>query len=268
MDTDSGAEGGARSAMSLFRIATIPLAAAALLSAALLLPTNALARSDAARAATASLNVASDRSALNAYAAFLTELIADAPAGQADDSTYIDGISAQCKSALQPLTQPGVQLGPDAQHTLTVLGREMGDDLAINFNQASLPAFTKLASTLQRLRWTRVSGGGGIVRRFVNTRAALYDMAGSDLCQDALYASQAPALVPAGTRAFMRAYAKASTSAATALSDLLNLMHTYEVSGEKSLVSRIGTLTAQNASITKTDLLQSGTQLSTTLETT
>ena len=103
------------------------------------------------------LNYASDRKALNAYATYLSALINSAPAGDATDTTYISSVSNQCKSALAPLTQPSEQVNTYVQHTLTVLGEEMGDDLAINFDQAAIAAFTKFSNTLARLHWTRLS---------------------------------------------------------------------------------------------------------------
>ena len=212
------------------------------------------------------LNYASDRRALNAYASYLTTLLNAAPTGNANDTTYIATISSQCKSALEPLTQPSQQLDTEVQHTLTVLGEEMGDDLAINFDQSAVAGFAKFTTALSRLHWGRYSGWYGAIRRYVNTQNDVLALSPSSLCADASYAELRPAVVPDGTRAFIKAYNESSRAANGALTNLTKLMETYEVPGEKSLVSRIASLVSQVSSLSKSDLLQNGSALANVLE--
>jgi hypothetical protein len=213
------------------------------------------------------LNVASDRIALNAYATYLTAIDKGITTAQQNDTAFIATISSGCKSALQPLTQPNEQVDATAQETLTVLGREMGDDLAISFDQAAQLAFDRLSTTLTHLRWTRLSGAWAIVRRYVNTQTAVLQMLPSDLCQDALLAASDPQTIPPNTKTFVKAYNKASNAANLALTNLLDLMQTYETPAEKPTVTKIASLAAQITKVTKADLLQSGASLTQTLET-
>lgn len=212
------------------------------------------------------LNYASDRKALDAYASYLTTLLSVAPTGNANDTTYISTISSQCKSALEPLTQPSQQVNTEVQHTLTVLGEEMGDDLAINFDQSAVAGFAKFTSALSRLHWSRYSGWYGAIRRYVNTQNNVLALSPSSLCADASYAELRPAVVPDGTRVFIKAYNESSRAANGALTNLTKLMETYEVPSEKSLVSRIASLVSQLSSLTKSDLLQNGSALANVLE--
>lgn len=222
------------------------------------------------RPARLTLNENSDRRALNAYATYLTALINQQSLGQANDTTYISTISQAgsggCRGALSKLTQPPYQVDTHAQHTLTVLGEEIGDDVTINFDLAATEAFTRFSNVLQTLRWTRLSGAGPVIRHYVNTQTNMLAMAPSNLCLDALDAQTHPELVPDGTRIFLPLYNQGSNRANVALTNLLALMQAYEIPSEKALVARISTLANQLAAQTKSDLLQSGTALMTVLE--
>ena len=222
----------------------------------------------AARPAQWSINYASDRRALGAYASYLNTLLVGTITGNANDTTYISTISSQCKSTLAPLTQPSQQVNTDVQQTLTVLGEEMGDDLAINFNQAAVPGFAKFTTALSHLRWTRLSGGAATVRHYINTQNSVLALIPSDLCANAAYAELRPTIVPEGTRIFIKAYNETSRAANGALTNLTKLMETYEVAGEKALVTRIASLASQVSSQTRADLLQSGSTLASVLEST
>lgn len=237
--------------------APIPTARAAQMAGALTVPASPL-------------NIASGRIALNAYAAYLNALVKQAPIGVANDTTFIAMISGPegCKSALAGLTQPGTQISSEVQHTLNTLGREMGDDLAIGFDQASLPAFTKFSSVLSHLHWTRASGAAQIVKRYVRTQTAVLGLTQSELCQNVLYAAAAPDKPPLGTRSFNRSYNQASQAADNALANLMRLMQSVETWGERGLVTRIANLATEVSELTKSDLLQSGTTLTSALETT
>lgn len=215
-------------------------------------------------------NLGPDRKALNAYANYLTTILDNASIAQAGDTAYIATVSSVdgCKSALEPLTQPSDQVDTELQHTLMALGEEMGDDLSITYDQTALPAFSKFSTTLLRLHWTRTSGALLVVKHYVDDETAVLEMLPSELCEDTGLAGADPQKVPDGTKAFVKSYEKASTAANLALANLMKLLQSYEVPAEKNLITRIANLASQVATTTKSDLLQSGSSLTTVLETT
>lgn len=214
------------------------------------------------------INNFSDRKALNAYATYLSALINQQPVGQANDTSYIATISGTsgCKAALAPLMQPPYQMNTRAQHTLTVLGQEIGGDITINFNLSATQAFSKFSSVLRSLRWSRLSGGSAVIRRYVNAGSNLLALGVSNLCLDATNASLHPDTVPEDTRTFIETFDRAASQANLALTNLLALMQAYEMPGERWLVARISTLANELSTQTKAYLLQSGAALSTVLE--
>jgi hypothetical protein len=215
-------------------------------------------------------NNTADRKALNAYATYLTTLINQEPVGQTNDTDYLTTISQPgtggCKAALSKLTQPPYQLDTKAQHTLTVFGEEVGDDVTINFDLAATEPFTKFSGLLQTLHWTRLSGAGLVIRRYINTQTNMLALPASNLCLDAADAELHPDVVPDGTKTFIPLYNEASNKANVALTNLLTLMQMYEIPSEKALVARISMLANELTTQTKNDLLQSGTALTTVLE--
>lgn len=262
--------------MHLVKRAIVLLIAAAVLAApasalaapqlAVPLPSAKPSQASGTTAAVLPLNYASDRKALGAYATYLSTLLGVAPTGDANNTSYISLVSNQCKSALEPLTQGSEQVNTAVQHTLTVLGEEMGDDLALNFDQAAVPAFTRFANTLAHLRWTRLSGWPYAVKHYISTETAVLGLAASGLCADANAAELRPALVPDASKVFIKTYAELSKQASNALTGLTRLMQNYEIPSEKALVGRITSLASQVAGQTKADLLASGTALTGVLE--
>jgi hypothetical protein len=212
------------------------------------------------------LNELSNRKALNAYASYLTTLVGQQATGQMNDSFYITTISGQCKAALAPLTQPPDEVDTKAQHTLTVLGQEIGDDLTIAFDLPATQAFTRFSGVLKAQRWTRLSGATLVIKRYVSTESSMLALEASNLCIDASDAELHPDLVPDGTKTFLPIYEQTSSRANLALTSLMTLMQTYEIPSEKALVARISTLASELSTQSKADLLQSGTDLSTVLE--
>jgi hypothetical protein len=144
----------------------------------------------------------------------------------------------------------------------------MGDDLSITFDGAAMPAFTKFSTALLRLHWARLSGAQQVVKHYVNAETTMLEMLPSQLCQDAVLAGAYPQKVPDATKLFVKSYERASALASVALTNLTKMMQGYEVPSEKGLITHITTLANQVAALTKADLLQSGTALSTALETT
>lgn len=216
------------------------------------------------------VNNFSDRRVLNAYAAYLTTLIDQETIGETNDDVYLTMISQPgtggCRAALSKLTQPPYQVDTRAQHTLMVLGEEIGDDVRINFDQFSTEAFTRFAGILQGQRWTRFSGAPPVIRRYINAQTNMLGLTASNLCLDASDAELHPDVVPDGTKTFLPLYTTASSKANLALTNLLTLMQTYEIPSEKSLIARISMLANELTFQTKDDLLQSGTAVTTVLE--
>ncbi len=211
-------------------------------------------------------DLASDKTALSAYATYLASLVRSTSNGEQSDSSYITTIAGQCKGALEPLTQPNVQLNAAAQATLTALGKEMGDDLSIGFDQVALGPFDRLSTSLSRLRWTLDSGGAYVVRRFDTTETTVLSLTQSALCQDALLAASAPRTIPPATKSFVKGYTRASNQSNAALTNLLKLMQTYETPSEHALVTRIANLAAQLGRLTKAELQSNSSALTSALE--
>jgi hypothetical protein len=213
------------------------------------------------------VNIASDRTALNAYASYLQALVKSFPDSQAADTAYVSQISVDCKSALEPLTTSSGQVSTAVQTTLTGIGEEIGDDLAINFDATALDSFAKFSVALDRLRWSIRGRNTEIIQRYVNTQAALTELQPSGLCADALLAASSPQMVPEATRMFLKQYDKIAVAANNGLTNFLDLLRTYQTPAEQKLVTRIATLAAEVEKTSKSDLLANGQALTTVLET-
>jgi hypothetical protein len=216
------------------------------------------------------LNELSNRKALNAYATYLTTLISQESVGQSNDTSYITTVSEPgtggCKAALAPLTEPPDEVDTKAQHTLTVLGEEIGDDVTITFDLSATQAFTRFSGVLKAQHWTRFSDATLVIKRYINTETNMLALAASNLCLDASDAELHPDVVPSGTKVFLPICDQTSKLANIALANLTTLMQSYEVPSEKALIARIATLANELSTQSKADLMQSGTDLSTVLE--
>ena len=210
----------------------------------------------------------SDRRALGAYAAYLNALLTATASARAAASDYTVTIVSQCRSALEPLTQPTTQIGKAARRTLTAIGNEIGDDLTISYDEALTPQFSRFSQLLLRLRWPRKSSGWMVVRRYVAAESRVLSLQTSNLCQDAGLAGASPQLLPPGTASFLAAYDRASVAANRMFINLTKLMGTYTRAGESALLQRIATLAGEFASTSRTDLLTAGSQLTTALQST
>lgn len=207
-----------------------------------------------------------DRRVLYAYSAYLSAVVTGASTAQAAETAYVASVSSQCRGALAPLTLPAETLDSAARHTLTVVGQEIGDDLSLGFDQAFLPAFTRFALQLRRLQWGRPTMARLIVNRYVAAERRVLVMAPSTLCQDAELAATDPQLVPPATASFLKLYGRAVATANLRVADLLRLIGSYQTAGEKSLITHIGTLAGQVATVTKASLTAAGSQLTGALE--
>src|SRR5579875_2322839 len=121
-----------QAAVIVISIAALAAPASALGAPQLAVPIPSLRAAQSTLSTVFPANVGPDHRALNAYANYLGALLTGASAAQAADNSYVATISSPngCKSALEPLTLPSNEVNSSAQHTLTVLGQEMGDDLS------------------------------------------------------------------------------------------------------------------------------------------
>jgi hypothetical protein len=216
----------------------------------------------------APVDMRSDRVALGGYAVYLKTLLTATASARAAASSYAVTIVTQCRSALEPLTQPSTQIGDAARRTLTAIGNEIGDDLTISYDPALTPQFTRFAQLLLRLRWTRQSAGRMTVRRYVFAESRALALQTSNLCQDAGLAGASPQLLPPGTTSFLAVYNRASVTANRMFAKLTKLIGSYTRPPEGPLLQRIATLAGAFANTSRTDLLAAGSQLATALQST
>jgi len=229
------------------------------------------ARADAQPAgasAPTGLDLSSDHAALADYSAYLLELLKQAPSAQANDASYIAQISSPngCKSALAPLAQSSTPPDAATARTLRQLGVEIGDDLAIAYEQAMLPAFAHFAAQIDALSWSRGSGGPLAVHRYVRSESRVLSITQSQLCQDVLLAAATPQSTPAATLAFIHQYARAARLADAALVGLTGLMQLYATNAERGLLEHIGILARQVNAVAGAELRRGGAQLEAALE--
>lgn len=212
------------------------------------------------------LNVASGKAALSAYANYLQALVRTASDAQQSAEAYVSAIESQCKSGLQPLTDPSYQVNATVQATLNQVGQEIGDDLSITFDNGTLTPFTKLSTALNRLHWTKISDGGPIVKHFLATQGAALTLTTSNLCQDVFLVAASPQKLPSAAKAFLNQYDKASNTAEASLSTFLALLHAYETPNEHQLVTRIASLAAQVNKFQQAAITANATALTTELK--
>jgi hypothetical protein len=212
-------------------------------------------------------NLASARVAITAYATYLRTLVGSESASQADDAAYVSTVESGCRSSLEPLTQSGDAARPDVQNTLTALGKEIGDDLAISYDEVASTPFNELATVLERLRWVHGGRNTDVISGYITAETAMIGLSQSGLCQDALLAAAKPAVTPGATRTFLTEYEQTARTASTALGGFLELLHAYATAAERPLLQRITALAKEFATDSRTNLLASGQQLTTSLET-
>ncbi len=223
-------------------------------------------------------NFASGRVALNAYASYLQSLVDSESTGQANDAAFANTVEfgdsgeSGCRSDLEPLTQGAYAVKPAVQDTLKALGREIGDDLAISYDEVALTPLGRLATVLERLKWVHGGRNADVIANYVKAETALIALPQSGLCQDVQLAASAleaskPAATPADTRAFIAQYDTDAKAASAALGGFLVLLRAYSKPAERPLLERIATLAGEFATDSKTSLLATGQALTTSLET-
>jgi hypothetical protein len=216
------------------------------------------------------LNVASGKTALNAYANYLQALVKTAPIAQQDTAEYVATETAPsgCKSGLEPLTDPSYEVNPGVQATLSLIGQEIGDDLSISYDGSALTPFAKLSTTLSRLHWVKSSGAAFVIKHFLTAQETVLSLTPSSLCQDVLLVAVSPQKLPLAAKAFLKEYAKESSAADAALTGFLNLLHSYETPSEHVLVNRIANLATQVNKLSQATIMANAVTLTANLKST
>ncbi len=134
-------------------------------------------------AASAAVNRTSDHAALNAYHAYLHDLVSMVPSWRAGDDAYISSISGKCGGALSSLRHAAP--GSFDKRALLAFGLEAGVDLdAVSVYPSARPALGKLAASLGSLHWSS-SGIQKVVSAYVGAERRLYALTPTNLCADA-----------------------------------------------------------------------------------
>lgn len=128
-----------------------------------------------------SLDGRSDGVALHAYHAYLQDLLSIGPAWTHADDAYLASVGSQCPRVLGALKH--ARPGTFSQSALLGFGIEAGGDLDAVAYPLAQPALAKLASTLDRLRWSG-AGDKATIRRYLTAEDSLLHLTPSDLCSD------------------------------------------------------------------------------------
>jgi hypothetical protein len=195
-----------------------------------------------ANAFSASLDTASDHTALTAYHQYLTALVDRLGTGRLSDRGFVESVRARCARVLAPLTsRSGSQVSPSA---LRDFGEEIGGDLAVEFHAEATPAFTQLSRTLDGLRWSSRQTTSTVYALVEAIHASL-EVSVSSLCTDAHALAAHPDAVPKGTTAFLAAYLPATELAKQRLTPFLSVLERFQTTREAREIGSIDRLVSQ-----------------------
>lgn len=190
----------------------------------------------AAAAAAAPVNRASDRAALNAYHAYLRDLVSMVPAWRQGDNGYIASISGTCGGALSVLKHaPPASFNKQA---VLAFGLEAGGDLdAVSVYPSARPALGRLAGSLAALRWSS-AGIRKVVSGYVAAERRLFAVRPSNLCADArvLRASHGRK-ISRGTAVFVSRFARRVGAAGKAATAFLTVLGRYASPSDRGLIT-------------------------------
>lgn len=152
------------------------------------------------------LDLASGRTALNAYHAYFATLVASLSASERRGDAFVASVSTGCPNVLAEVgSQPP---GSTSEAALTAFGQEIGFDAALAVSAPGIASFAALSKTLTRLHWSSPQAAGTI-KSFVRAKRTLLALPTSDLCQDArALASSHAQSTPAGTQTFLATAAR------------------------------------------------------------
>lgn len=188
-----------------------------------------------AAASAAPINRASDRAALNAYHAYLQDLVSIIPSWRHDDNAYIASISGKCGGVLDPLRHAAP--GSYNKQAVLAFGVETGGDLDAVVYPAARPALGRLAGSLASLHWSS-AGIRRVVSGYVGAERRLFAVAPSNLCADArvLRASHGRK-ISRGTASFVVKFAHRVAGAGRAGTAFLSVLQRYSSPSERRLIS-------------------------------
>jgi hypothetical protein len=185
------------------------------------------------------LNVTSDATALKAYDAYVTSLVAGMRASRRADNTLVQTVATGCGQVLVPLRS--LPAGQINKTILSDFGQEIGGDLTVQFNARALPAFERMATKLQRLRWSG-AGLASVVSTMISAVHASLAVTPAQLCADAHTLMATPLVEPPATTAFLARYQATSAASTQQLNQFLKLLGQFETPADSGLITSINRL--------------------------
>ncbi|MGO9972978.1 MAG: hypothetical protein ACLP01_09255 [Solirubrobacteraceae bacterium] len=226
-----------------------PALAAAVAGLCLMLSAGALA---------APIDVASDRTALSAYGEYAASLARSVAAANRRAGAFAESTETACGGVLAELGS----LPPDfySKAALVDLGREVHDDVALEFDAAAIPAFTRLSGSLSRLHWSSVATATTI-RSLISAVGASLALRPSNLCSDAQAFATSPVAEPRGTRALLAAYGSAASTVRRRMTAFLAILERFQMPGEAGEIATADRRVLRYQSISSTGQTAASTQI-------
>lgn len=206
----------------------------------------------------ASIDLASDRTALGAYHRYVSVLVGGTRSGARADHRYVKGVRGTCGGVLTPLAS--VSASQLNQRVLLDFGEEVGGDLAVAFDTEAVAPFDRLAAALGRLHWSSPQSARTVSSLLAAERRSL-KVAPSKLCADARALVAKPSTEPHGTRAFLARYLPAANLSKRRLAPFLSLLARYQTAGEAKVIASIRTRVARFNAASKAQEKADGIQL-------
>ncbi len=211
-----------------------------------------------AGALAAPIDVASDRTALSAYGGYAASLVSSVAAANRRAVAFALSTQAACGGVLTEL--PSLPPGLISQAALVDLGREVHDDVAIEFDAAAIPAFTRLSGSLSRLHWSSVATATTI-RSLISAIGASLALRPSNLCSDAQAFATSPVAEPRGTRALLAAYGSAANTVRRRMTAFLAILERFQLPAESGEIATADRRVLRYQSISSTGQRAASTQI-------
>jgi hypothetical protein len=195
-----------------------------------------------AGAGAASVNAVSGHTTLRAIQRYFTTLVANIPASQQSEESYVATIRSACPNVLaaaNALPASSVNAG-----TVTAFGEELGLDVAIASFVPDRTPLAALTGTLSKLRWS--SGGQAVkIRSALAAQRELFFLKPTDLCADArAFAASNFQTTPPATLESLAAFGRVTHAAGQ--SSLANVPSGFHPTrADKGLAKAIGGLAAR-----------------------
>ncbi len=182
-----------------------------------------------AGALAAPIDVASDRTALSAYGQYADSLARSVVRANRRAGAFAESTETACGGVLAELGSLPTDFYSKA--ALVDLGLEVHDDVAIEFDAAAIPAFTRLSESLSRLSWSSIATATTI-RALVSAIGGSLTLRPSDLCADAQAFATSPVAEPIGTRKLLAAYGSATNTVQRRMTAFLAILERFETPSE------------------------------------